>query len=312
MTTDVVSDLTLVAVCAGYALAAWLVQMYRVVPPRDWLLQRTRSIRVRLGPSDPSAPDERRSNLDWLDSRVGRPWIVVPTSRVQAGWRHVHGLEDELVLSLPADEVDARLRTTATRLGTMGGDQAAAFVARIGEALDAPANLGERRALLREVEVFRHNVSDGNYEDLASLLAKAVWLAVVALALVAALGSLFDRETYFLLGAAGGLISRLSRVLRRRPDAGDYGASWSTMLLAPAAGALMGWLAVLLVNVLTNPPFNLFDDRFAAPWANAYHGLGLLLAFAFGFSERLFERLLGVTVKKAGGTFDEEEDQPKK
>lgn len=339
MEIDIVADWYVLAACVGYGGAVWLVQMYRVVPPRDWLLERIWSLEARIDAEDWRTGGSGKSDLDKVETWVKGPWLFVPISRVQAGWRNIHGLEDEHVLELPAHVVDEQLKTARARLAGIAGDEAAGLVKRIDQALhqEPPhpvrgasallqmvgpeaASLLERiegveestaprrnAALLQEANIFRHNRSDSNYEDLAGLLAKAVWLTVVALAIVVALSVLFDRESYFLFGAAGALISRLTRVFARRPKATDYGAEWSTLILAPAVGALAGWVGVLITTVLADPPFDVLSDHFAPLWDDATRPLGFLVAFVFGFSERLFNRLLGVAETQVGGKLPTEE-----
>ena len=167
---------------------------------------------------------------------------------------------------------------------------------RIDEALQpvsgaAALDLDGRRALLREASMFRHNYADSKYEDNAGLLGKALFLTLIALAIAVALAATFDRESWLLLGAAGGLISRLSRVARRRPSPSDYGAEWSSLILSPAGGAVAGWVGVLIMVTLSNPPFDAVSNEFSELWDDPKKPLGLVLAFAFGFSERLFSRL---------------------
>jgi len=308
MKTDFVASWVVLVVGGAYALAAWLVQMHRVAPPRDWLQQRIWYLQTLI-----VSGRWPKGSADWpaieeVQKTVAKRWICVPISKVQAGWRNIHGFEDLHLLDLPPERVDAQLKTARTRLAAVPGPEAAGFVGRIDAALKATPALtpAARAALLREAEIFRHNLSDSKYEDLASLLGKAVWLTVVALGIAVGLAVFFDRESFLLLGAAGGLISRLSRVLQRRPTASDYGAEWSTLILSPAAGALAGWVGVAITVALASEPFNVFTDKFAKPWDDATLPLGLLVAFVFGFSERLFNRLLDVAQTQVGGQLPQE------
>lgn len=306
MKTDLVSSYVVLGICLGYGLAAWLVQMHRVAPPRDWLLERIWHVKAQIDSENWEIGKEGKHDLGQVEKAISKRWLFVPVSKVQAGWRNVHGLEDKHVLELDREVVNEQLETARTRLKAISGPQTASLVKRIDTALQSGHPHNERAALLREVEIFRHNYNDTNYENLANLLGKAVWLTWVGLAIIVALAALFDRESYFLLGAAGGLISRLSRVLPRRPKASDYGAEWSTLILSPAAAALAGWVGVAITVALANDPFNVLSDHFAKPWDDAAAPLGLLLAFVFGFSERLFDRLLGVAERQIGGKLPED------
>lgn len=307
MTTDLVPTYAVILVCVGYGLAVWLVQMYRAAPPRDWLLERIRWLHTEIEARDWRVGQAGKDDLEAIANGLHKPWLFLPVSRVQAGWRNIHGLEDDHAPELNSPEVDEQLRTARAKLKVIPGDEVADIVKRIDASLKDAGAANARAALLREAEVFRHNISDSNYENLANLLSKAVWLTWAALALVVALAAMFDRESFFLLGAAGALISRLTRVLRRRPSASDYGAEWSTLVLAPAAGAVAGWVGVALVAALSGDPFNVMTSSFAKPWDDPTLPLGLALAFVFGFSERSFNKLLGVAESQVAGKFPKDE-----
>jgi len=317
---DLVPTFVVLLICIAYAIAAWLLQLHRGAAPRDWLRERIRDLHARIGLEGWNAGSEAQANLESLEKAISKPWFVVPASRVQSGWRHVHSLEEARLTELPSEDVDERLRESRSRLESAPGNAAAEIVERIDEVLGSPpprarepvpASLDERRAALRRAQTHRHNRNDTHYEDLGSLMAKAVWLTTVALALIVGLAAAFDREVYFLLGAVGALVSRLTRVLRQKPSASDYGASWSTLILSPAAGALAGWIGVFLVSVLAGNPFNVLGDSFSEIWDKAPSSLGLMLAFAFGFSERLFERLLGTAVDAVGDEMPKEKKRKK-
>jgi len=311
--TDIVETWVVLVVCLAYGAAAWLVQMHRSAPPRDWLLQRIWWLQGQIASGwglDQSRQHHLKRGLDDVEKSVSKPWLWLSVSKVQAGWRHVHGVEDEHLLQLDAATATEELRTAQAQLQAVPGPQAAGLVKRIEAALGDPA-YPSRQALLREAEQFRHDFNDSRYENLANLIGKAVWLTWGALLLVVALAALFDRESLFLLGVAGALISRLTRVLRRRPKASDYGAEWSTLLVAPGAGALSGWVGVALVTALANDPFNVLSDTLAKPWDDPTSTLALALAFAFGFSERLFDRLLSAAEGQVAGALPaEHKDEP--
>jgi hypothetical protein len=301
MSTDLISDAWVVSVCVGYGVVAVALQMYRVASPRDWLLERVTDLRTRIVSEGWGAGRSALDNLTKWEDDLRKGWWRLPTSVVQAGWRYVHRLEDDHVLELTSDPIlEEQLRSAQTQLEGMADRLSRELAKRIEDALKDTTNLDGRRALLQEAAIHRHNLSDTNYEDLAAVLSKAVFLTAISLALIAGLGVLFDRQSYFLFGAAGALISRLSRVLRRRPQASDYGAMWSTLILGPAAGALAGWLSVLIAAVLAGDPLDVLEDAFANPWDDAFSKLGFLIAFIGGFSERWFGRLVSTAEAQLG------------
>ena len=248
--------------------------------------------------------DKGKQELEKIRKWIDHFWPIVPTSRVQAGWRNVHGLEDDHLLELTGDVLEEQLHTARAALAAIPGKAAENLGKRIDDAKTATD--AKKAALLKEASVFRHNSSDGYYQDLAGLLGKAVWLTLLALAFVVGLALLFDRETFFLLGAAGASSVDSHVVLERRPRASDYGAEWSTLVLSPAAGALAGWVGVMIVVVLAGDPFNVLGDRFADLWDDATAPLALVMAFIFGFSERLFNRVLSLAETEVGGVLPAE------
>jgi hypothetical protein len=104
--TDLVSNAYVVAICAAYGVAAWLIQMYRVATPRDWLLERIYSLEARIETEHWAADTPGRDQLTQIEKSVDRWALILPVSKVQAGWRNVHGIEDQHILELPAYLVD--------------------------------------------------------------------------------------------------------------------------------------------------------------------------------------------------------------
>jgi beta-lactamase superfamily II metal-dependent hydrolase len=305
----------LLLVCVLYGLGAWLIQLHRVIAPRDWLLERLVDLRTRIRTEGWEGSPQLIEDLDTWQKWLDAPWFRLSISRVQAGWRHVHAVEDSHLTELSETEVDQQLRTMRVRLRAIDDEGARDLLGRIGEALgddarpDVKSTLAPRHELLRQASVLLHNVRDSAHEDLASLLAKAVWLTLLSLSLIAGFGAVFGHEVLFLFGAAGALISRLTRVLRPDPKASDYGAAWSTLILGPAAGALTAWLGVLLVSVLA-AEFDLIGHRFASVWDTPVPLLGAAFAIVFGFSERRFDRLLSAAATRIGGVLPTEHEKP--
>ena len=113
--------------------------------------------------------------------------------------------------------------------------------------------------------------------------------------IISALGFAAGNIKLCLLGAIGGLLSRLRKVLWRKHLGFDYGVSWSTLFLSPLVGALTGWSGVLLIMVLTKLDVlgNVFRTALDFKWSEAGdHPEALALAVAFGFSATLFERMM--------------------
>lgn len=139
---------------------------------------------------------------------------------------------------------------------------------------------------------------DTLYESLAFENQRASWLAYVGLAFVTVLAVVAGHSELFLAGAVGGLLSRLARVLGGRPLPNDYGASWGPLVLSPVAGALAGWLGVLVIGALSDGGLSILSPSLDVSWESAPGGTELGLAFLFGFSERLFTSTVTSTTER--------------
>lgn len=167
------------------------------------------------------------------------------------------------------------------------------YASRLQGALGASpvVPLARWRALLSEALGIIYQERDMSFSTLMSWHNKASWMTNCGLLLILALSAALGNEVLFLLGAAGGLLSRLSRSLYRQDVPTDYGASWTTLFLSPVAGALGGWTGVLLVALLEKLGVlgPLLDS---IRWDSPYNALAYGVAFLFGFSERAFNTVL--------------------
>jgi hypothetical protein len=180
---------------------------------------------------------------------------------------------------------------------------AMALRTRIELALAAtPVEPPERwRALLREAMHNLYAAEDTAFAWTASWHKKTLWLAWLGLGLICALSATFlAHSSFFLLGALGGLLSRMQRMLTRERVAVDYGQSWITLFLSPVTGALAGWTGVLLVSVAVD--WGVLGSLFAkVHWDQPDQVLTLAAALLFGISERLLMGVVEGLEKKAGG-----------
>ena len=177
--------------------------------------------------------------------------------------------------------------------------QATVLAGRIRSALAVePAVPVERwRALLYEALGFLYDRTDTNFASLQSWQNKTVFLVGCGLLLIVTLGAALGNEVLFLMGATGGLLSRLMRTLFRENVPTDYGASWTSLFLSPVVGALTGWAGVLLV--ILGVKFNVLGSALNVDWCNPTAPIALALAFALGFSERFFTGILSQLEAKA-------------
>jgi hypothetical protein len=294
--TDFFHTWQVLAAAATYGVATLGLAYGSSFPARDWLLVRIGHLTAREGFRDGDTEALLGQAKKSVRSRLLR------ASLVQAGWRLVHEVEDEQAMHQDEGEVRAALESIRDRLGLMNTEEAPLLVTRIESALEEDDVRTEDRALLREAQAYRHYLNDSAYEDLATLMTKATFLAIVGLAFLVILAHVEDRELYFVLGAAGGLMSRLMRILKEKPASSDYGATWSTLILSPVSGALAGWVGIALVAALGSDPVSVVDDRVPPLiWDQGDHVFGLGLAFLLGFSERLFSGVVEASEERFTG-----------
>lgn len=170
----------------------------------------------------------------------------------------------------------------------------------------APQPQSQRRAsLLSEARNQLYDSSDTEFASIASWHKKTAWLVGSSLLLVVVLSATFGNATFFLLGALGGLMSRLSRVLVRQQVPTDYGFSWTTLFLSPMVGALAGWSGMLLLALAVK--YQVLGELFASvKWTNPQSELAMGLALLLGTSEKMFVKIVeGVEGKMGvGGAAD--------
>jgi hypothetical protein len=297
---------------AVYAAVLALLHVFVIVRPTQALLREQWASFVEQHP-------KRAGGLPpqlYLQKRVPRQTDIL------AGWRFLHAQEVDAVESLGVADLRVQLRARAADLPPEGNQDLRAAARDAARALQAnpapaarPAVRGARarrlaavppragaeeeaRATLREVLAVVFDSRDTAYEEAAEVYRKTLWLALIGAVAIIALGAAVDQgHVFFLVGAVGGLMSRLTRILSRRPRANDYGASWSTLILAPIAGGLAGWLGVVLTEALASPDFGVLDTTtFEGIFSNSDGLTGsaatvaLAVSFIFGFSERLINR----------------------
>lgn len=202
----------------------------------------------------------------------------------------LHGLRRQRTLLLTKkEEINAQLQTCKARLGEITDNKIASdFSARIN-APAANSTLEAQKMLLADASSFLDDQADSAFSVMAGWHNKTFWLIVCALLLILGLCYTIGNERLFLLGAAGGLLSRLTYSLYRPNVPTDYGASWSKIFLSPVVGALTGWAGGMLLQWANSA--GLTGALLAPNWCKpgiAVYGVTLLL----GFSERLFTRIL--------------------
>lgn len=171
-------------------------------------------------------------------------------------------------------------------------------VKRIESALrdTVPEPLGRWRALLAEALVLINGDLDDKFYQMTGWHNKLMWLVVCGLLFLVALGLAFENGILMLVGAVGGLLSRLQRTIEKADLPTDYGATWGALFLSPLTGALNAWGGTLIIVFGVN--LSIFGAALRLDWNNPYDPTALALALAFGFSERWFSGLLDTVESK--------------
>lgn len=216
------------------------------------------------------------------------------------GWGYVHEVERQLASFLPLETVQARLEAVERDLRASNDAGAIALANTIHNSPPSSTPLPRLQALLADALETNYDREDTSFAALVSWQNKTSWLVIFGLLLITVLVGLDPaRGILFLVGATGGLISRLSRSLDRKDVPTDYGASWATLFLSPVSGALGAWAGILVTGLAVQ--LGVLADKFADLWSCPFSQLTLALALVFGFSERLLDTILDKLVTKTGG-----------
>lgn len=154
---------------------------------------------------------------------------------------------------------------------------------------EVPAPLGRWRALLHEaLDIIFESVDEG-YFQLMSWHNKMIWLVGCALLFIFVLAASLGNPVLLLVGAVGGLMSRLTRTTSAAETKDDSGATWGSLFLSPLTGAFCAWGGILLV--ILGVKLNVLGVALNLDWCNPYDPTALAIALLFGFMERLFDTL---------------------
>jgi hypothetical protein len=156
---------------------------------------------------------------------------------------------------------------------------------------EAPAPLARWRALLVEALNPIYEYRENDFYQVVSWHNKMIWLVACALLFMFALAVTLGNAVLLLLGAVGGLLSRLTRMTTDADTGADSGATWGSLFLSPLTGALSAWGGILLI--ILGLKLNIFGSALNLDWCNPYEPVALGIALLFGFLERLFDSVTG-------------------
>lgn len=240
------------------------------------------------------------AQLGWME------WLFWSRGREIAAWVRLHEIERQLIAFLvPEARVVERAITAEAELRQLRSDVATVLANRMRVTLEqimtatnqsvepVPPHLLEHLTQqLAEALTIVYASGDTSFAGLMEWHNKAMWLVYLSLLGIFILGVVFHHEELFLIGAVGGLMSRMARSLFREDVPSDYGASWTTLFLSPLLGAISAWIGIALVMWLTEMGV-LGENVFGRiNWNAGVDATLIAIAFTLGFSERLFTSLL--------------------
>jgi hypothetical protein len=310
-----------VILCLGYWLAMVAVRWHRVaMATRGDLRGEILAVKAELDALAPADAPNKKAATDLLeeacnlldgpkDKSGNKALNILFWSRGQEinGWGYVHEAQIRMVPLLDAPNLKVRLEAAEQRLRLANEPCSTALADAIHASLNPPPpppapgttiplpapppDIDRMKALLAEALAVTYHREDNVFSNLVSWQNKTSWLVVCGLSAIMALTAVFpDQAILLLVGAAGGLISRLSRSLDRKDVPTDYGASWTTLFLSPVAGAVGAWAGIMIAALAANA--KILGPIFQADWAHPASIGTLGVALLFGFSERLLDSVL--------------------
>jgi len=284
----------------AFLLSIWLIRWNNIArPSRLGVVAQIGDLRGRFPEGSIFGDELHAARVELLKKYAVMDWLFWSRGQEIATWNLIHKAELAL-LENPSqtslDKVNARLASVQQRLSESDKSAAKALAHRIEVELDGDsAKISDpaRRQLLIEATSYLFDSGDTEFAGMTSWQNKAFWLTLVGVSLIWAVGIAEGHASLFLAGAVGGFLSRMTRELKRADVATDYGASWSTLFLSPVAGAISGWFGVALVMLMTDPTVGVLGGPLKViNWDSANVAATLAAAFVFGFSERLFDRVV--------------------
>ena len=245
--------------------------------------------------------DDVLTLIPYINWKNWHCWLLAGTGKQLACWRNVHKAKVFAIDLLSDNDARALAIVVNQTLASHSSKEGKGLSKEITKALDAGSDIQMIKSLAKHGQEFLFDDRDSYFQGLASWQNRATWLVMVSLLTVVVLGLTHGNTALFVLGAVGGLLSRMRKALSRKDYAFDYGASWSTLFLAPVVGALTGWVGVLLVFVLTEAHLlgSVFETILnisvirGVPWSDLpITKEAMALAVAFGFSATFFERIM--------------------
>jgi hypothetical protein len=294
-----------------FVFSVWMVRWHNIARPnREMLKAEIQSAAIQFQSEtgidldkDPRVAylkgllTSAQASIAWSPWNTTFDFLFWSRGQEITGLSRIHEFERASIKVLGAGSLEtirARLQAVELDLVDIDKTHAKTFASNIKEALEATAqDEAALRALLVEALTYLNDEDVSTFAQLVGWQTKAVWLASLGCGLVLVLAYAVGNPVLFIAGAAGGYLSRLARTLKRADVPTDYGASWTTLFLSPIVGALSGWFGILLIVVLADSKMQVLGAAFqSVQWCCPLAPFTLGIAFALGFSERLFDGII--------------------
>ncbi|NOK07470.1 hypothetical protein [Corallococcus exercitus] len=337
MMTDANPETALaIGACLAY-LALLLVTRWFMVakPDRELLREHIQQLYAELSrPSGKSSAEDGRAAAiksllqvadKLLDKRYRYFWCWTGAYEA-SGWYLVHEAKRRLVADWNWQEVEVRLHSavyelrepTAKRVAEGVGlaDDIVHFLESIKDTPSTEQQLHGKSLLNRALRIIYSREGEET-QDIYYWHNRIMWLATCSLGFISILTLWFGQPGLFLLGGAGGFLSRLSRLRVGNAIPQGYETFWAVLFISPLIGALAGWLGVLVAHLLVEQDLLGSDFQNVTWGANVpptHASLGV--AFLCGLSEGFFQGLIArwrsatessVTRTSSGGIKKEKE-----
>jgi hypothetical protein len=283
-----------------YLFVIWLTYSWMIAAPRRWLLEsQIHRLRVAVGVAEQI--DQARhcaisaaltARLDELESKlknrgnvVVRSFRAVNLNELMAIQQTLNGLSRQQAFLVPNDDLPSYAEPIFLRLGETEKVANEALRAAFNGPSTTP---NARRILVARADELCHGQDDAALRAEYDRQRASLWLALVGLWGVIAIGSVLGHIETMLIGAIGGFLAPL--IDARQSDAKQV--TWGVRVLSPVGGALTAVAGLLMVSFLAAPDVDLLGGVFRNnSWNNPTTPVALALALLFGFSGKLFSSM---------------------
>ena len=281
-----------------YLVVITLTYNWMIAGPRRWLLksqiERIRAAIAVCRNPDPPEADSVGKIRDWLDTSLTdvsdslstgrRLFSTVPLNELMSIQQDLNALSRQQAYLVRNDDLPMYAESIFLRLGKDDVASEKSLRARFEIQLGNPSG---RRIVIAQADELCHARDDVAMRAEYDRQRASLWLALVGLLGVIAVGSALDHVVTMLIGAVGGFLAPL--VNATAPD--THQSTWGVRVLSPVGGALTAVGGLLIVDFLATESVDLLGAAFRGTWSNPTSVASLTIALLFGFSGKMFSSM---------------------